>query len=186
MAVRANKLKTKDQLTDMQWRFLKGEPLPKTFEAYVLKYNKNGTNEELWNQNRDVILAEHILTAPGTRPNLWWQYDAPRLPIGTFPGCFYDGLLPEPRKRVGGIGVPEFEVKNTVPSFSYGIADCWAGIDPNDLPTFESQASYLKRNGFLMADEERRSSFEPETVPKSWDMWPGLLGKTSEIAASRK
>jgi len=29
-------------------------------------------------------------------------------------------------------------------------------IDPNDPPTFESQAAYLKRHGLLLAGEERR------------------------------
>jgi hypothetical protein len=40
-------------------------------------------------------------------------------------------------------------------------------IDPNDPPTFESQAAYLKRHGLFLAGEERRlkkSDFEPETV----------------------
>jgi hypothetical protein len=37
-------------------------------------------------------------------------------------------------------------------------------IDPNDPPIFESQASFLKRHGLLLAGEERRSDFEPETI----------------------
>jgi hypothetical protein len=155
----------------MQWRFLKGEPLPKlSFEAFAIEIDFKGNNEALWNLHQDVILAEHVKTSPGTRPALWWKYTAPRLPIGTFPGCYYDGQLPEPRKRVGGTGTPAHEVRAVVPSFSYGIADVWVDIDDeDDLPTFESQAAYLKRHGLFLAGEEKRSDFEEEFVPKSWD-----------------
>src|SRR5712671_6462284 len=44
-----------------------------------------------------------------------------RLPIGTFPGCFGDGKLPQPRKRTGGTGTPAYEVRAVAPAFSYGI-----------------------------------------------------------------
>jgi hypothetical protein len=37
-------------------------------------------------------------------------------------------------------------------------------IDPDDPPTFESQASYLKRHRLLLAGEERRADFEPHAV----------------------
>jgi hypothetical protein len=154
--------KAKEQMSDMQWRFLKGEPLPKrSFESFVIETDFNKNNRELWNLHREVILAEHVKENPGTRPALFWEFDAKRSPIDTYPGCFYDGKLPEPRERIGGIGVPDYEVKCTKPSFSYGIPDCWAGIDENDLPTFESQASYLKRHGLLFAGEET-----PETEPR--------------------
>ncbi|WP_146688505.1 hypothetical protein [Bradyrhizobium canariense] len=38
-------------------------------------------------------------------------------------------------------------------------------IDPNDSPTFESQAAFLKRHGLFLAGEERRlksADWEPE------------------------
>jgi hypothetical protein len=158
-------------VTDMQWRFLKGEPLPKTFEALVLEYDINKTNEQLWTLHRDVVLAEHVKENPGTRPALFWQHDAPRLPVGTFPGAHYDGELPEPRKRLGGTGTPAYECRNVKPSFSLGIPNIWVGIDATDPPTFECQAAYLKRHSLLMAGEEKRADFETETVPKNWD-WP--------------
>ncbi len=50
------------------------------------------------------ILAEHIKANPGTRPALWYRYDAPHLPVGTFPGHYRDGQLPEPRLRTGSTG----------------------------------------------------------------------------------
>ena len=83
-----------------------------------------------WNELRDEILAEWIVTAPGTRPSFWWKSDAPRQQIGTFEGCYYDGKLPEPRRRLGGIGTEGHEVFNIVPHYISGIptdfVDRWA------------------------------------------------------------
>jgi hypothetical protein len=106
----------------------------------------------------------HVKQNPGTRPALWWRYDAPRLPVGTFPGSYYDGKLPEPRKRTGGVGTPSHEVQATVPDFAYGISTVWVGLDEDDPPTFESEAAYLKRHGLLLAGKERRADFEPVAV----------------------
>ena len=83
-----------------------------------------------WNELRDEILAEWTATAPGTRPSFWWKFDAPRQPIGTFEGSYYDGKLPEPRQRLGGVGTEGHEVFNIVPHYISGIptdfVDRWA------------------------------------------------------------
>jgi hypothetical protein len=122
MAVRANKLKTKDQLTEMQLDHLFDRPLPEhSFEALLLKYNYEGKTKQLWEQHKDFVLAEHVKQNPGTRPNLWWIYSAPRSPLGTYPGAGYDGELPEPRKRLGGIGTPDFEALCYKPCFALGL-----------------------------------------------------------------
>jgi hypothetical protein len=73
------------------------------------------------------------------------------------------------RKRMGGTGTPAYLCRAVKPSFACGIPDVWVDVDENDPPTFESQAAYLKRHGLLFAGEEKRSDFEPESVPKSWD-----------------
>lgn len=159
--------KAREQMTDMQWDFLCDRPLPKNFEAFAIA--RNSSNGELWNLYRDVILAAHTKETAGTRPALWWHYDAPRIPTGTFKDCHYDGQLPQPRERLGGIGTPACECRAVKPSFSFGIPNVWAGIDEDDPPVFESQAAYLKRHGLLLAGEERRADFEPEVVSTSWD-----------------
>jgi hypothetical protein len=173
MAIKRRLNKAKEQLSDIQWDFLCDKPMPENdFEAFILKYDVRKTNEQLWEQHRDVILAEHTKAAPGTRPALFWEYDAPRSPIGTYPGAWYDGRLPEPRQRLGGTGTPAYECRAVKPSFSYGIAEIWVGIDSDDPPIFESEAAYLKRNNLLMPGEEKHSDFETEFVPKGWDWWP--------------
>ncbi len=162
--------KAKESLTDAEWDFLrdKHDANDRTdqfrwWRLFLLEHD-DVRNAQLWNLHRDVILAEHVKEIPGIRPALFWQHDAPRLPMGTFPGWFIDGKLPEPRKRIGGTGTPAYEVTSVGPSFSYGIPDIWVGINYDDPPTFESQAAYLKRHGFLFAGEEKRSDFEPQWV----------------------
>ena len=81
--------KAREQMSDAQWRYLTDQPMPANFETSVLEIDFHGNTEQLWNQNRDVILAEHVKENPGTRPALWWTYTAPRLPIGAFPGSYY-------------------------------------------------------------------------------------------------
>lgn len=81
--------------------------------------------EELWQAHKVEVLEDWLEDSPGTRPSSWWRWDAPREPIGTWPGCWYDGQLPQPRRRLGGIGTPEHEVTNTVPSYHLGIPARW-------------------------------------------------------------
>ncbi len=81
--------------------------------------------EAAWNEARDEILADWIADSPGTRPSFWWRFDAPRQRLGNFPGCYYDGKLPEPRRRLGGAGTPAHEVLANVPNYSFGIPTDW-------------------------------------------------------------
>jgi hypothetical protein len=119
------------EVTPIQLQWLRGESLPDTFEAISIKFDAHGTNAALWAVHREMIIDEHVSENPGTRPRLWWEFDAPRSPIGTYPGCYFDGTLPEPRKRLGGTGTPDFEVLNFVPRFSFGLPLSW--IDPTGV-----------------------------------------------------
>jgi hypothetical protein len=119
-----------------------------------------------WREHSEAIVAEHVAKHPGTRPLRWWEYSAPG-----------------PRQRLGGIGTPCSEVLAHAPRFALGVPVDWVSesdietwphlrtkakpIDPNDPPTFESQASYLKRLGLLLPGEARRlrpRDFEPDAV----------------------
>ena len=136
-----------------------------------VRFSTDAEFEAAWNEARDEILADWIADAPGSRPSAWWKYDAPRQPLGTFDGCYYDGKLPAPRERLGGVGTPNFEVLNYVPSYHCGIPDSWViradvayyqpdfegvVIDPSDPPRYESQASYLDRHGLFLPGEKKR------------------------------
>ncbi len=139
--------------------------------------------KQLWRKYRDEFLPRFIWKNPGRRPLPWWQYDAPRW-CDPYPSCWFHGTLEEPRRRLGGIGTPSFEVLNYVPSFYKGIPTSWiteddvrrcgpdfAGkaIDPEDPPIYESQTAYLQRHGLLSPVEIRyiekhQELFEPERV----------------------
>jgi hypothetical protein len=91
---------------------------------------------------------------------------------------------PEPRKRLGGIGTESHNAFNVYQHFDFGIPTDFVSksefdnynedgdfeydaYNPNDPPTYESQAAYLKRHNLLTKSEEKRlkdSDFEPEKV----------------------
>jgi hypothetical protein len=193
MPVRRRADKRRAEVTDEHEAWLNSDDRAAGFVQYV----PDDELAALWAAHADRIVAEHVIIHPGTRPHRWWQYSAPRLPLGSFPGLYFDGKLPEPRRRLGGIGTPVSDVLLAcVPIFGYGLPWIWVeqwqvmyysglavdihgapigdrypndsfkgvAIDPNDPPTFEPQAAYLKRHGLFLAGEERRSDFEPETI----------------------
>lgn len=130
----------------------------------------------IWEEVREEVMATWIKKHPGTRPWAWWEIDA-----------FFDGKLLEPRKRLGGIGTPDFETLNIVPTFDKGIPDGWVSkfdveyygpdfkgkaIDPEDPPVYESEAAYLERHGLLTASEKKwlaghPKAMEPERIGAS-------------------
>ena len=134
---------------------------------------------ELWAAYRSAVIERWVAEMPGTRPSLWWRYDAPRAPAGMFDAWGAD-KLPEPRRRLGGRGVASHDGLAYYPSFRCGIPDSWitpslasyyglkgAAVDPNDPPRYEAQAAYLERHGLLLPGERERltmEDFEPEIV----------------------
>jgi hypothetical protein len=182
MPVRRRIDKRREEITDLHEEWLQGNDKASGF----IQYAHDDELGALWNAHSDRIVAKHVTIYPGTRPARWWQHDAPRQPLGMYPGCYYDGKLPEPRQRLGGIGTPASEVLAYVPMYSYGLPAVWVdqwqvryysgtavdihgtpigglprdfkgvAIDPEYPPTFESQATYLKRHGLFLAGEERR------------------------------
>jgi len=156
------------------------------FDLFLLRGDDKAI-QKLWSEHREAIMAEWIHEHPGTRPSLWWKYDAPRMTAGEveargWTGWYFTPTLCEPRLRLGGSGIPRHECLNYVPSFRCGVPDLWIseadvddhddiqGVppDPRDPPKFESQAQYLRRHNLLEPGEARRlkaRDFEPETIP---------------------
>ncbi len=125
--------------------------------------------QHLWEKNRRIVLEQWTEEQPCTRPQRWWQYDAPKELV---PGCrgteffAYQAF----RCRTGGTGTPQHECLNVVPHFLLGIPSSWVGalemklfshrfagqpIDQAHPPTFESQAAYLQRHGCLTHEEKK-------------------------------
>jgi hypothetical protein len=120
-----------------------------------------------WRAVRDDLLRDWIQEHPGTRPAAWWKYDAPKQAAPKVPK-WHRGEMVEPRRRIGGAGAPSWEQFPAIlPYYRFGIPVSFEGIDKADPPTFESEATYLKRNGLLSPGEERRippEAWEPEAV----------------------
>jgi hypothetical protein len=105
-----------------------------TFDLWELTYNcelgsQRPVTLELWQAYGTVVLQRWALEKPGTRPSLWWQFDAPR---GDFRSYGNNYNLPgderrwaEPRRRLGGIGTPRHEVLSVSASFAFGIPTSW-------------------------------------------------------------
>lgn len=174
-------------VSEAAWAFLNDaltDDIGTSWERWGLEANqplflKGPPPAELWAQFRDVVLKRWILDRPGSRPSLWWRYDAPRLPQGTYENCFWDGMLPEPRLRIGGVGTALHDILAYVPVTYLGVPKHWQAheeasitpeiepINPENPPTFESQASYLDRFSLMTASERRRvhsAHFSPESV----------------------
>ena len=204
---------------------LKREPLPAFLAGYltsgqwpaltddnrhdvipVMYFKPPDYIERAWYELRQRILDSFITEHPGRRPWAWWEFDAPRAPMGVFRG-WLDGRLPEPRLRLGGAGTASHEALAYFPHFSFGLPVSWVGqwsvdlyngrtldvhgnpdpltrrdgtpycegdfpylaLDPNDPPTFESQAAHLQRHGLLSAAEARHANFTPEPITFSED-----------------
>jgi hypothetical protein len=121
MPVRRRTDKRREAVTDEHEEWLNGNDKESGFFQFA-------PHEDLlafWRTHSERVVAEHVTNYPGTRPTRWWEYDAPRQPVGTYPGCYYDGKLPEPRQRLGGIGTPASEVLACVPTYSYGLPAIW-------------------------------------------------------------
>jgi hypothetical protein len=165
-----------DDLSDVAWALLTDQPVPKRteaedWEAFALKIFDEQRGPvgkpsllELWEANRQAILEEWAEIAPGTRPSLWWRWDAPRSPVGTWPGWHVDGKVEDPRRRIG----EPLGARLYGPECRFGIPLKWVqDPDPRDPPAFEAQASYLKRHGLFLPGEEKRlqkADFAPDIV----------------------
>jgi hypothetical protein len=70
-------------------------------------------------------------------------YGLPAVWIDEWQVKYYSGIAVDIHGKPIGARYPNYDFK--------GVA-----IDPDDPPTFESQAAYLKRRGLFLAGEERR------------------------------
>ena len=132
----------------------------------------------VWRAVAPRVLKAFVKRFPGKRPRFWWEFSAPRMPAGLYPGARFDGRLPQMRRRIGGGGVPMHEADPCwVPHSRYGLPLKWADYDPGDPPLYESQAAFLERHGLLTPVESKclkKKDLEPEVAPETWADWPHL------------
>jgi len=115
--------------------------------------------QDVWDEHKTAIMKKWIAKSPGTRPWSWWKWEAQ-----------------EPRKRIGGKGTPAHDTLAYGPEWSFGIPVLWnnvkegklykklgiktksryIAIDEKDLPTYESEAFYLRRLDLLGEAEKKK------------------------------
>jgi hypothetical protein len=98
-----------------------GEGAPGDLEVFMLQGSLDRLREA-WGKVKAELMAAWVKRTPCTRPWCWWACDSPRHDTGI--GAWFEPL-PAPRRRLGGIGTPDYEVLAFVPRFSFGIPAGW-------------------------------------------------------------
>lgn len=164
---RRYRARTRREVIDPElWAALTDEQSSDGVEGFVL-LDREGYNDLLpyWLEHRRAIITDWIKTKQGTRPAMWWRYEAPRLDpeqLGRWSRTVLAPRLIQTRRKLRGEGKPLHEALNFAPAHHYGIP-AWFG-DPDNPPVFESQHAYLKRHGLLLP-AERRKIAEPYPHP---------------------
>ena len=96
MPVKRRKPKVRIQVfPDRQVRFMETGQEPSysedinEFEVIHWRYYSAGRDDPVrpgWEKVGERMLSPWCKSRPGTRPYAWWEYDAPRESIGTWPG----------------------------------------------------------------------------------------------------
>ena len=98
-------------ITEDEWRGDHG------FALLDVMHLSPGERCQLWITHRAELLRAWIEDRPGTRPQMWWHHDAPRQPLGRFPGWWCDGKVEQPRLRLGGIGTAALDAFDAQPKY---------------------------------------------------------------------
>lgn len=125
---------------EINWLYDLDEPLENPWNEHI--FMTTIELEELWNRNRDYVLMRWIDNRPCTRPGCWWEFDSPRQVIDGFPADVWN--FPAVRQRLGGIGTPNYEVLNYVPSFLLGMPASW--VQQRDVDYYNGRAKDIHGN----------------------------------------
>ena len=112
---------------------------------------------KIWSEYRDDILDKWIEQRPGTRPRLWWRFDAPK-DLELMQGTAWQGVFPIARRQLGGAGCAVWQRLDYVPVFDKGIPAIWLDYNADDPPVYESEYVYLSRYGLLVNNEKTKHS----------------------------
>ncbi len=154
---------------EINWLYDRDDPLENKWTD-CLFMTKEG-REALWSHNRKDVIEWWIENRPCTRPQRWWEYDAPKQLVAgcdSSEHCAHQAF----RTRIGGIGTPDHEALSVLPSHILGIPASWdwhgAGladsIDPDNPPLYESQAAYLRRHSILTPGELNHLRRHPQLL----------------------
>lgn len=148
---------------------LTGEREKGDAETFMLAGNWDHL-EKVWNACKSEIIRDWIKKTPCTRPWPWWEFDAPQEPVK----CWTDmDIKKAQRKRLEGVGSPDFEFLAYMPHFQLGIPTGF--IDQFDVAYYNGKAkdihgkrinSGFKKGDFkaVAYDKNNPPIFESEAV----------------------
>lgn len=113
---------------------------------------------EAWRVLGVGILRRWIRESPGSRPAGWWWFSAPRWQKADQPARVQRIAAldcAEPRRRLGGVGTPCFDVLSYWPEFDRGIPVDW--VDQWSVDYYTGQARHV--GGHLIGQEYVGSGF---------------------------
>ena len=100
--------------------------------AIIQAWGDREYQRALWAEIRPVELPTWIAEQPGTRPDAWWRFSAPRWQPTDLPARLrylaehgHLDRYAEPRRRLGGIGTPKHEALANIPEFDRGVPIRW-------------------------------------------------------------
>jgi hypothetical protein len=106
MPVKRRQAKKREDLSAEQEAWLQGFDRAACFFAFLPKDELAG----FWAEHGDRVIEEHVAQWPGRAHPDGGNMNTPRIAVGTYPDCWYDGKLPEPRMRLGGVVRPAMSV----------------------------------------------------------------------------
>ena len=196
----ADGLEEPEQRTFIAWALADQFVLPSPFALHDSNPNYELAAYRFWAEIEDEAMERWIDHDPGSRPSGWWWWRSGREPLrlriggsGEAEWTDYAGKVTpntgrHPFKPFAAPGIsrrsPEMqEVTPELPRYQgtwRGLPVAgWTGIDPDDLPTYESEAAYLDRRKLLLPEEKRRLSdddFEPVALVLTHSFSGGLVG----------
>jgi hypothetical protein len=114
-----------EQLTTQQRRYLEtGDRDGGAGFGFLLWSFDDDAVAETWRTVGPDLTLEWAIRRPGLRPALWWRLTAPQVPIANVKQAGPDDLAAQ-RRRLGGIGTPQYECLNVAPRFAFGIPSDW-------------------------------------------------------------
>lgn len=147
------------QVSDIAWAMLNDLRVPDEgdrgrWEQFTLRRGGEGTPSlrELWEDYGPEIVSSWAAEHPGTRPSCWWRWSAPRWAEH----ATGRGDLCDPRRRVGGIGTPAYEVLGYVPELHMGMPARW--VSAFDAEYYNGRARDV--DGKRIGTEHRAGSFK--------------------------
>lgn len=75
----------RERINPIVWAFVNDEPAPEGANPFTWLMLETGISDRrerdrirvLWDSLRDDVLSRWTREKPGTRPRLWWEFDAP-------------------------------------------------------------------------------------------------------------